>query len=443
VSGDKISNLRNTYDQIFKLQIEGHEQVIPMCFHQVLAPLTHIYFYDGKDRRYGRFHTFLVWASGTGKGEVMKLNKDVINAFNSNKDAPKYLVHYASGEINPQALRGGKEERWDPKTKKKDMVMKPGMLKNYVYIAWGEGNALLSSSSSYANAVSLQNLILNITDDPGIVSFAARKDLDFNGVAPEYTTFTNLSAGSTPDIKSINMSLLKRGFLSRFLFDYDPSADDKDKQLSEFIARRSSAPQDYARFHDLVAEFKNEFYSSPYIKEITIPPKVAKEYSIYKLEKQMMGDMSLWDTITTSMYGFKKEILKSYFRRSIINDKRFAAQCAAINGQSEVELEYLIYGAEITKGCINSLGQFLSVHMGGDEHAAQIDENLLIIKLLKHFGSINQSDLINELQRQRALGKWTKGVNASRNVISRLVSEGLLKENKGSRNMIIYEANVS
>lgn len=438
---DKVSILRKTYSDIFKLQIEGHEKIIPAAFHQVVAPLTKIYFYDGKDRRYSRFHTFLVWGSGTGKGELMKLQKDIIESFNVPNQPPKYLAHYSSGEINPQALRGGMESRYDPKAKKMLFRMIPGMLKNYCYIAWGEGDSLISTSSSYANSSSLQNLILNITDDPGHVTFAARKDLDDEGRAQEYITFTNISAGSTPDIGGLNIALLKRGFLSRFIFDYEPSSDAREKELASYIASRPSVPENFSRFNELLSTFKDEFYTGKYEKEIHIPPAVAKEYAIYKLEEQKLHGEVIWERIINSMYGDKKDILKSYFRRSIINDKRIAAQVAAINGQNEVDMEYLEYASKVTATALDSLGQFLSIHLGKDEESVLAQERKTVINVLhKHPKGLTQSQLVETLLKMRGIGMWTKGTNATRALIKKMVFEHMIKTERGERNAILYKA---
>ena len=432
---DKLTELKDIYGKIFSLQIEGHRKAIPLAFHQTMSPLTHLFFYDGKDTRYARFHLFMVWASGTGKGELMRLTKDILTTISQ-----KHKCLCTSGELNPTTLRGGAENRPKEKGKGTERVTVKGLLDTHKYIAWGEANSLLSSSSQYANAAAMQNLILNVTDDPGVVTYTARKDLSVDGDAPSYVTYANLATGTTPNIKALNTDLLRRGFLSRFLFDYEPDDDEQGKKLFQYIAGRASASEDRDRFNDLVMELKNTIYSHEYKNKVSISKAVSNEYKIYKTEQQELGGLPVWDKIALDTYGTTKEIMRAYHYRSIINDKRIAAQCASINGQSEVDFEYLKYGADVTLQCLDSLGQFLSANLHhGNETSVQATEGRTVVQALKN-GPMNQSLLINHLLSMRALGTWSKGRNATNRALIQLCKEGLIKREKtGTKNAWVYK----
>jgi len=173
-------------------------------------------------------HNFIlannVLVHNSGKGELMRNAADVI-AETGKVMGYNLRTRYLDGETTVQQLRGGKEELVTKGNK--TWVDKKGTLETYAFLAWSEGNSLISPKSSYGD---FKNVILAATDDSGIISCTARKDLTSDGTIPSFNTSTSLATGSVY-VHSIHAEVLNSGLLQRFLFTFaKPSFETNIKQ---------------------------------------------------------------------------------------------------------------------------------------------------------------------------------------------------------------------
>lgn len=456
-----FSNLYQLWKQFFSLHVAGNEHhILPLLHVLIASQFLNSKFIDGAKTRNLRTHYFMIQPSGTGKGEAMKTAVEVINEMDERMypGENKRTAQYLGNEVNPHTLRGGIEERRErvlveeqettgqqtsgQRTKKRTQGrqkqkykyeqirrMIPGALQTMSLLAWGEGKDLIAPESQ--QSAGFRSMILNVTDDPPIVTFPARKDMSNKGEILQYYANSNLVTGTT-EIQDINLETLERGFFSRFLFSYktfqQKEADDLEKKVMEMAAKNVYNESKILKESvcDAIQYIKRDIEEKP----LTFDENTIKQYIEHKFtqkEKVMPAG---------EYFGKKREIMESAFMRSTLYDKKLACHVALIEGVHNPSIDMLKYASEITFNSLCSFSQLLNKFFSPSMNQSEKGRMQTVLNIIKHHKTnIMHNELLYQLERERKTGIWDLGESHTEDFIKTLVREKVIV--KGEKNGVV------
>ncbi len=421
---EKIIKLWHNYSSLFVVKNQQNKTLAGIT---LLSQLLKCFFVDGGKKKPIREHLFMLSPNRTGKGELMKSMRYFMNFVNEKMGKKHLKYHYFANEPNPQQLVGGREmvgkNKWE---------YKPGLLKTYNFIMWGEGENLIKPISRWGD---MQNLILNALDDGSPISPTARKDMDKTGDIPTFYTNTSLITGTRP-LQSMNLHLSASGILQRFLFNNQNFTQQDYKDLRKEILKLASGKNIYLS-REIKEKLFHTIYENRYEKEIGFGEKAIKEYSEYKesLIEKITDDFNKQDLKTQAVQGF---ITGTYN-----HDKKIASMITSLEGEKFVFPEAFKIAANITQKSINSFTELIDDKYEPTKSQAKIKREQTIIKTLNISGGwMTRQQLLNELLSLRKQGFWDVGKNKTDIIIKELIKQKIINVTTKEKRKQIYHLNI-
>lgn len=417
-----IENLFVLYKMYVRYYVIRNDKLIKTMFHSFVGAILtykgYKYLETGDKLCTTRCHLFAIQDSGTGKSLLMNTNNDLLTYIGIKT---KKTVGF-----NEAAMVGSVFEYQGGIKKKK------GLFGKLLTLFVDEGSELFSDSNHMKG---LRAQLQNMMDEPGRIS----KDMKLGTV--EYLTRCTLITGSYL-FNEFRTTMVDTGLLQRMIITYqDFTQEEKISMWTEIeLLKLRQNSQRLVNIREKILEFVNNI--PPY--EIVDPkanPEIihikSKRSEVYLKTNILFSSKYVRasiekkkvmynDIVKNQYFGQKQKIFETYFNRAHLITDKISVQHAILNGSKDfrnkivVKKEDLEYALETTKYHLMSVRQLFDIFE--DTKKFNSTNNLEILKIVSKTPGISQTNILKELKKSAAKGKWSIGKSKSIKIINEMVN---------------------
>lgn len=411
----KIDKIWQVYKKYIDNFVIGNEELKKIMFHMVIgAMLTKngIGYIESGEKKSVRLHVFSIQDSGTGKSQTFKAIGKLLKHLD--------ISCRITIKDNESAMTGSVYMN----EKKGTVVTKKGLLETLNVWISDEGSVLLKKSPHNENMTdNLQHLM----DEPGKVN----KGMKLGTI--EYLSNTTVVAGSYM-FKEFQGALLYKGFLQRMFLVYKIHSDEEKRRirvgknlLKNIVITKRIIESMESMHTELLKAVKDAPENMRFNKVDT------ERFNAY-LEKMHLNFVDM------QYSGEKQRALETYFNRVNNLIDKLATHRAIVNGHKEVTYDDMMYGAELAKLHMESVGNmfdniYVKESMSQDER-----KKILLLNLMKTAGGkVKETDLLTLIKTElHSKQRWDFNFKRTIMFLNKLVEEKTITKTQTENGENIY-----
>lgn len=401
-------------------KMKDEEKFMRAIFHSFLGIVNPVCYIYATKYSSTRIHPFIFMRTGFNKGEIMKMERDLLEYISNEFYNPRYIGKVTDAGITSKDVYVGK-----------NVVLKKGLLYESRAIFFDEGRNLFLRSEHYESLITTLNMAM---DEDGMGGGRVCRVL--RGGEVDYITRSTIIVGSIP--LEVICDSLGDGFLERFFILYKPITDDEligAKASSIFLTKvnKFDTNKVMSCIKLTIQAFLNKAYEI-YVKKFADAKLSALPFIEFDntLEVEKMSNEFKEYCSSEVKRAFAKDPIKQsqlmdFVSRLIEKAMKIAVHKAVFDLKNVVSLEDFKYGLDVCKIHLESVINLLMKQTTGLNQKKIDGENNLekiLIGVVKNnqFGKVELRDCLCKMHG------WIFSEVPTLRFINRKVEEGLLKE---------------